>query len=537
MHLCVNIQGYGAYLAVLYSMLALLMVNVAMCVWVAWCFKEHKFPVVWPIKILRVFSSLFFQAFDVTSLNLLQLGFSCRFTGPAKPHLHFILFPEYSCMTTPHIVHAVVSALCLVLFVSIALLLNMAEVEVNPLSRRPLALGHSGADVWTFGIKVLLTLVNVFIGWRRVEAAVYLCLTLSLAYLTLKWNSNLVEWMNYVKGGVSVTTVWSSSVLMMLVFHSGGDSAEAKKWSDKMTVLLLVGLAPAFATGALISWAGIRYKITSALKAVKNPKNLPLIDAYSMIDEPRDVEVAARCCRVWKDSATLDPVAVNNAHQIIKAGVEMFPNCAYMVLLHGNFMIDVLGISQTGSRRIEDARNLNPSLMCRFIMFVRQQQATQNAAQSSVNSGSRMDLLGYVEYQRKQRMVVRLHREALQAMCSFWKVLESHTISFTRLSTALGKIESSVSQAQRAYQVVLQSYGNNPKLVFLYGKFLQTVKNDPWHAAAYISEAERLEELQAGQESGPLMPDGTPLSRMDDLTTAVLVIDTAGDVQMVRMMN
>ncbi|GLC42169.1 hypothetical protein PLESTM_001299600 [Pleodorina starrii] len=28
------------------------------------------------------------------------------------------------------------------------------------------------------------------------------------------------------------------------------------------------------------------------------------------------------------------------------------------------------------------------------------------------------------------------------------------------------------------------------------------------------------------------MPDGTPLSRMDDLTTAVLVIDTAGDVQM-----
>ncbi len=28
----------------------------------------------------------------------------------------------------------------------------------------------------------------------------------------------------------------------------------------------------------------------------------------------------------------------------------------------------------------------------------------------------------YVEYQRKQRMVVRLHREALQAMCNFWCV-------------------------------------------------------------------------------------------------------------------
>ncbi|EFJ45113.1 hypothetical protein VOLCADRAFT_94618 [Volvox carteri f. nagariensis] len=150
--------GYGAYLAVLYSMLALLSINIAMCVWVAWCFKEHKFPVVWPIKVLRVFSSVFFQAFDVASLNLLQLGITCRFTGTSRdePKLHFDLFPQYSCTKPPHIMHAVVSALCLILFVAIALLLNMAEVEVNPLSRRPMALGHSGAEVMAFGIKTLI---------------------------------------------------------------------------------------------------------------------------------------------------------------------------------------------------------------------------------------------------------------------------------------------------------------------------------------------------------------------------------------------
>ncbi len=37
-------------------------------------------------------------------------------------------------------------------------------------------------------------------------------------------------------------------------------------------------------------------------------------------------------------------------------------------------------------------------------------------------------------------------------------------------------------QAQTAYRVVLESYGHNPKLVRLYGKFLQTIKNDPWRA-------------------------------------------------------
>ena len=54
----------------------------------------------------------------------------------------------------------------------------------------------------------------------------------------------------------------------------------------------------------------------------------------------------------------------------------MFPGSAYMVLLHANFMIDVLGVSQSGARRIEDARKLSPSLLVRFMMFVRQQQAT-----------------------------------------------------------------------------------------------------------------------------------------------------------------
>ncbi|PNH09880.1 hypothetical protein TSOC_003476 [Tetrabaena socialis] len=64
--------GYSAYLAVLYAMVAALAINLSLCVWVAWCFKEQKFPVVWPVVVLRVFSSVFFQAFDVTSLNLLQ---------------------------------------------------------------------------------------------------------------------------------------------------------------------------------------------------------------------------------------------------------------------------------------------------------------------------------------------------------------------------------------------------------------------------------------------------------------------------------
>lgn len=81
-------------------------------------------------------------------------------------------------------------------------------------------------------------------------------------------------------------------------------------------------------------------------------------------------------------------------------------------------------------------------------------------------------------------------------------------MSFSTLSKALSKIESSVSQAQAAYRVVLEMYGNSPKLVRLYGKFLETIKNDPWGAAEYYAEAERLEEAKNDDARGPLLPDG-----------------------------
>ncbi|GFR46567.1 hypothetical protein Agub_g8160 [Astrephomene gubernaculifera] len=524
--------GYGAYIAVLYLMLTLLAVNVGMCVWVAWCFKEQKFPVVWPIMVLRIFSSVFFQAFDVASLNLLQLGISCRYTGYVQPHLHFNLFPQYSCSAAPHILHAIVSGLCLMLFVAIALLLNMAEVEVNPKSRRPLALGHSGAELAAFAIKVLLTLVNVFFGWRRVAACCYLALSLALVYQYLRWSPHLVAWVNYLKTGVSTTVVWCAATLMLLVFEPGVKQQDREHWSKLMTVLMLSGLAPAFGAGVLMSRTMIRHLTNKAFKSVVNaPPECQLMDLLD-VDGPRDIEIIARCCRVWKDMYTLEPDGISKALHFIKAGLARFPASAYMVLLHANFMIDVLGVSQSGSRRIEDARKLNPGLMCRFIMFVRQQQATQKAAGHSANDGANMDLLGYVEYQRKQRMVIRLHREALQAMCNFWKALDMSTVSFTQLSKALGKIESSVSQAQTAYRVVLESYGNNPKLVRLYGKFLQNIKNDPWGAAEYFAEADRLEEVKNNDSAGPLLPDGTPLGRMDEMDVAVLVLNSTGDIQM-----
>ncbi|PNH03085.1 hypothetical protein TSOC_010874 [Tetrabaena socialis] len=263
-----------------------------------------------------------------------------------------------------------------------------------------MALGHSGAEVTAFAIKAVITLADVFLGWRRVAAVVYLLLTLGLAWQYLRWAPHLVRWVNYLKTGMAAAVAYAAASLCLLVFSPG-----------------------------------------------------------------YDVEIVAR---------------------------------------------DVQGVTQAGSRQVE---------------------ASQTAA-GNHSGGATMDLLGYVEYQRKVRSVVRLHREALQAMCNFWKLLDASSVSFTGLSKALGKIESSVSQAQALYRVVLEQYASSPGLVRLYGKFLEKIKNDPWGAAMYYAEAERLEELKDTDGGGPLLPNGTPLGRMDELAVAVFVLTSDGSIQM-----
>ena len=186
--------------------------------------------------------------------------------------------------------------------------------------------------------------------------------------------------------------------------------------------------------------------------------------------------------------------------------------------------IEVLGITQSGMRGVDAARKHGPSLMCRFVIFVRQQMATQHAAGNTLAGGAgtwtcwgEQCLVGglmhavrcsarcggpvglsrraeaadqlvaverrcthsmharhapvrahahataaprtnhhhmrtavprrYVEYQRKQRMVLRYHKDALMAMASFWRILDTSSVSFTSLSKALNAIEKSVTQA------------------------------------------------------------------------------------------
>lgn len=84
-------------------------------------------------------------------------------------------------------------------FAVMAVLLNMAEVEVNPTSRRAEAMGHSGTEVTAFAIKLLLTLVGAFISFRRVVGILRLCLALWLLWESARWVSLRLCWVGLAR--------------------------------------------------------------------------------------------------------------------------------------------------------------------------------------------------------------------------------------------------------------------------------------------------------------------------------------------------
>ena len=84
-------------------------------------------------------------------------------------------------------------------------------------------------------------------------------------------------------------------------------------------------------------------------------------------------------------------------------------------------------------------------------------------------------------------MILRVHREALASMRSFWEHLLHPSVTFEMLSGSMKRIDVAIKQADRIYRNILLRHPNSVKLLRLYSRFLLDVKNDPWSAAKWLT--------------------------------------------------
>ncbi|KAL6757720.1 hypothetical protein V8C86DRAFT_1620236 [Haematococcus lacustris] len=494
-------RGYTFFLACMYSMAFCLWANLALCIWVSRSFQQNKFDHVWPIAWLRVFSLVFFQVLDIASLSLFLIALDCQyFATPVELLGMNQEFGNVYCWSMPHIIHATVAAVSVALFVLLATIFTAAEVELNPVSKNLLGMAHSKVEVMGFGIRMVMTACSVFINGQTWVSVVYLIASFLLAYLYLVWLPHLHATINHIRVATYSSVLYAALLFIILAYAPGVDQNNPKEVSDFrniMTTLLWAGFVPAGLAGAIASYLHTHYwavtvvgKFREAGPEVKLKKIHPFTD-------PRQVEIASRCCRQWLDEDTLEPDAVVLAERIISAGKLLMPHRVYMVIWYSSFLIDVQGSYQTGYAELMVAKKgSNPSLLERFCIFIRDQEHTQKSSAATSGDNGSVDLVSYVEFQRGCRLAIHMHEDALLARRTFWETLLHANVTFDKLTRAVARIEVTVRAAERMYKQVLSRHSSSVKVLQLYVKFLQGVRNDPWSAARWAAEAEKLQKME-----------------------------------------
>jgi hypothetical protein len=131
----------------------------------------------------------------------------------------------------------------------------------------------------------------------------------------------------------------------------------------------------------------------------------------------------------------------------------------------------------------------------RYLIFVREQDHIQKAfAACSGGDDSTADLASYIELQRNFNLVVQMHTDALIARRTLWETLLHSNVTFCRIESAMQQVDKTARAAQQMYRRVLSRHSSNAKIVALYVKFLEGVRNDPWAAARWATELEKLEK-------------------------------------------
>ncbi|KAG2446182.1 hypothetical protein HXX76_000775 [Chlamydomonas incerta] len=539
-------RGYTIFLVALYTMIGLLVFALVLSAWVAWCFQERSFPAVWPIKLLRVYANVFYQVLDVATLTLLQLPFDCQWLGyPVAVRNHLALFPTVICTSLTHLPHMLVAGVALIVYLVTACLNLMADFEMNPTTRNLYATANSTVEVRAFCIKFLMTVVNYGIGWGKMQDVLLLMCSLYLTWMYLKWQPHLFGGVNHMRVGLNAAIALVSLGGCILKFNLH----RSHEFRQDVTTIILALMGPVALVGAAVSYLRLNLWAQYVLMRYRTAPPGQKARRIYKFQDAREVEIVARVCRKWTDQhyEVLDRVAVKEAEIVIKGGMQLFPTNAFMAITYVNFLIDVLESTQTGNSQLTAAKKLNPNLMERFAIFAREQEHMQRSAGAKSGESS-VDLVSYVEYQRSHKAVMRAHRAALVAIRHFWQLLLHNTVAFTSLAKALHRIEKSVSVAEGIYRAALLRYPSSPKLVRGYAKFLEAVKNNPWKAATYFNEADKLQEAQQQDEaalavmgdegeSGPGgggMGGGNAhmLHRVDERINTVFLINSAGIIQM-----
>ncbi|GAB4816718.1 hypothetical protein N2152v2_003764 [Parachlorella kessleri] len=538
--------NYNLYLAIFFVLTGFLVVSAALCIFVGINFKSNHFPYVWPIKVLKLAVSFFFELFYISTLGIFIIALDCTYYNPVKVNEKF---RSELCFKMPHLVVVAISIVTSLLAMAMAYFIAVANSELDPLSKELNSQAHNRSALKRYALISLITVINeVFPSYTKIQGIACIIIMGYLCHNYVRYMPFQTAWINGLQASFFASLTWASFLIILMAFFYPYSNHEA------FSVLVWVGLLAVIPLVWVVLYFRVRHthKVALMYRMALKSDNGPVI--HKFVDE-LEVEIVARCGRIRDKYGELMPVWVDTAEAVYKAGLAQFPESAYLNIAYSSFLIHHRSAMQAsmgkslflwvGAGLLEVARKLEPSIGERFMIFVRDREQKQRGGSGA--DGSSYDLLSYVEYQNNFKALMAVHRQALKANRSFWRQLVRKDIAFEDLTRAFSAMETAEKRADSTFRMVLDRYPNNPKLLLAYALYLETVKSNPSHATRYRAEAARCDKTSPQAAQNPALTDGFEGSGesavtadrssgaiMDNSADAMVVINDKGVIQFVN---
>jgi PAS domain-containing protein len=183
---------------------------------------------------------------------------------------------------------------------------------------------------------------------------------------------------------------------------------------------------------------------------------------------------------------------------------------------------------------LDRARRMHPTLRERLVIYCKDKDR-ERFSQNEQGGESVMD---YVEFQNSYNAALEFNKRALKAIRAFWRSLLEPEITLDSLSKLSSRIDRYEVKTDQSFKLLLERYPKSVKLMRSYGMFLEQVKKDPWSAAKYFNEADKIESAAAEARRRGLLERGeggfSATSQVDDKVDAVIVANEGGIIQFVN---
>uniref|UniRef100_A0A383VUJ6 PAS domain-containing protein n=1 Tax=Tetradesmus obliquus TaxID=3088 RepID=A0A383VUJ6_TETOB len=552
--------GYNTYTIVFYLLSGLVIGSLLATAWIAVVMKGSDSNSAWLnrlVRALQLFAMVIYTMFWPAVLDFFCFLWDCRWSNIAagSPPTH-IYFSDHSCLAMPHMAHMIFAGVMCIIFGAMTLLMATGMCDLNPLTRSVLASADAATSFKLLALKMVLVVIcSCLDAFGPAQVVIgLLCVTgvSSFLFYDVPYYSSYV---NMVVNGLWAGLLLVAGLLTALTFTQNS-RPDSEAYATFMTWAVLYGIFPAVALGIIACWLrmSLLRQLTATLRvsfherkdaaaavltgdatgttsgAVSMMKDLKTVHRWKDVEQ---VSLVLREMRVWDEDGVPDPQAAEFGEFVLKCAMARMPDNPALLVVHANFLIEVRKDGQAARTQMQLAIKANPSLLDNYNIFVAQQ-----LAKALKRDGDGLDLLGYVEFQRNYRACVGTHKLALMAQRQFWNSLLRDSVAFVDLLGKLEVMEETEQRATATYRRVLERYPGNGKVLKVYGRFLEFVRNEPGTAAKYYEEAlkqgtsESLLAMTAGQPGGEAL--AAAVGSIDEKNDGLVIINTQGIILMVN---